>query len=340
LVSEVGRGSLFTLTLPLDTIETSSLPASGEAAPHEDRDHRDIDAIPDDRRRLGPDDRAILLVGMDYHRIRALGETARSLGLGVIVAGDQSAALFLANFLKPVGLIMAGDLPGVSTLPLIRRLKTTANRDSLPVLYLHPANAPPPAGEELADKSIQIMPMIREIESTSEACQRFLKAVIHAPLDPQQSPVPHLPPEEADSAIPAPTTPSPQPESDLSGRYVLLIDDDIRNVFALTSLLEEKGCHVIMAENGKTALDLLQRQPLLDMILLDIMMPDMNGYELLGEIRRHPSWRDTPMLVLTAKAMQGERQRCLEAGASDYLSKPVDTQKLLSMMRPWLDRNR
>lgn len=336
LVSDVNKGSLFTLWLPLpDPADSSALAPN---PPHGDPGMTGkVDGIPDDRRRLGPDDRAILLVGMDYHRIRALGETARALGLGVIVAGDQSAALFLANFLNPVGLVMAGDLPGVATLPLLNRLRTTTNRNTLPALYLHPANASPEW--PLSDHTIELVPMLHESGHISEACRRFLQTVAETAVTPG-TPAPPLPGSMASTPRPLPLPAFRTPDVNLAERHILLIDDDIRNIFALTSLLEEQRCQVIMAENGTVALDRLRAHPLPDMILLDIMLPDMNGYELLQTIRCQPAWREIPILVLTTKAMQGERQRCLESGASDYLSKPVDPLKLLSMMHPWLDKNR
>ncbi|MBF0262068.1 MAG: response regulator [Magnetococcales bacterium] len=344
LISEEGKGSLFSLYMPFEAVENVPL-----ALPDSQIDllNRQVDAIPDDRRHLTPEDHAILLVGMDYHRIRALGDTARNLGLGVIVAGDQSAALFLANFLRPTGLVMVGDLPGVATVPLIRRLRTTADHDAMPALYLHPANTPPL--EDLSTERIIVTPLLREDERTNAESLQFLKSICSSPLAPIE-PSPPPAEEEPDTApgqkgLPPASLPPSHPATrtpvrDLAGRRFLLVDDDIRNVFALTSLLEDQGGQVIMAENGRVALELLRQHPRIDMLLLDIMMPDMNGYDLLGEIRRQPEWRELPMLVLTAKAMQGERQRCLEAGASDYLSKPVDTQKLLSMMQPWLASNR
>ncbi|GAB0056892.1 Sensor histidine kinase RcsC [Candidatus Magnetaquicoccaceae bacterium FCR-1] len=337
LISEEGKGSLFSLILPFEAVESIPLILPDAQI---DMRNRQVDAIPDDRRHLTPEDRAILLVGMDYHRIRALGDTARALGLGVIVAGDQSAALFLANFLRPTGLVMVGDLPGVATVPLIRRLRTTADHDAMPALYLHPANAPPL--EDLSTERIVVTPLLRENELTDTESLQFLKSIYASPLAPSEpSPPPTLqePHTATDDTGVAPTA-TRAAMRDLAGRRILLVDDDIRNVFALTSLLEDQGAQVIMAENGRVALELLREHLRIDMLLLDIMMPDMNGYDLLGEIRRQPEWRELPMLVLTAKAMQGERQRCLEAGASDYLSKPVDTQKLLSMMQPWLATNR
>jgi len=124
----------------------------------------------------------------------------------------------------------------------------------------------------------------------------------------------------------------------LSQRKVLVVDDDARNIFALTSLLESQEMEVISATNGRQAIELIQNTPDLDMVLMDIMMPEMDGYETMREIRGMPAFRTLPMLALTAKAMKGDREKCLDAGASDYIAKPVNTDQLLSLMRVWLFR--
>ncbi len=124
----------------------------------------------------------------------------------------------------------------------------------------------------------------------------------------------------------------------LDGRTVLVVDDDARNIFALTSLLERHGIEVMSATNGRQAIDLIQSTPDLSMVLMDIMMPEMDGYQTMAEIRKDPRFRNLPILALTAKAMKGDREKCLEAGASDYIAKPVNTDQLLSLMRVWLFR--
>ena len=124
----------------------------------------------------------------------------------------------------------------------------------------------------------------------------------------------------------------------LHGRKVLVVDDDARNIFALTSLLESHEIEVISATNGRHAIDLIRTTPDLNMVLMDIMMPEMDGYQTIAEIRKNPQFRTLPILALTAKAMKGDREKCLDAGASDYIAKPVNTDQLLSLMRVWLFR--
>ncbi|MVW89550.1 response regulator [Pseudomonas sp. PB101] len=124
----------------------------------------------------------------------------------------------------------------------------------------------------------------------------------------------------------------------LEGKTALVVDDDVRNIFALTSVLERYKMQVATAENGRTAIELLQQQPDTDIVLMDIMMPEMDGFETMRQIRTFKRFETLPMIALTAKAMMGDREKCIEAGASDYVSKPVDTDQLLSLMRKWLYR--
>jgi CheY-like chemotaxis protein len=127
-------------------------------------------------------------------------------------------------------------------------------------------------------------------------------------------------------------------DDDLVGRKVLVVDDDVRNIFALSSVLERRGMTVLTAGTGREAVTLLESTPDLAIVLMDIMMPEMDGYETMQVIRHNPAFRRLPIIALTAKAMKGDREKCLEAGASDYLAKPVNTEQLLSALRMWLHR--
>ena len=122
----------------------------------------------------------------------------------------------------------------------------------------------------------------------------------------------------------------------LAGRKVLIVDDDLRNIFALSTLLERQQMQVLFAENGRDGIEVLEKDPSIEIVLMDIMMPEMDGYDTMRAIRRIPKFRSLPIITLTAKAMKGDRDKCIAAGASDYITKPVDVAQLLSMMRVWL----
>ena len=122
----------------------------------------------------------------------------------------------------------------------------------------------------------------------------------------------------------------------LDGKKVLVVDDDVRNLFALTAAFERSNLNVITAESGREALEILNDDKEIDIVLMDIMMPEMDGYETIKLIRKEPSNKNLPIIAVTAKAMIGDRQKCIASGASDYITKPVKTDQLLSLMRVWL----
>lgn len=121
-------------------------------------------------------------------------------------------------------------------------------------------------------------------------------------------------------------------------KTILLVDDDMRNVFALSKILKERGMEIIKAENGKNALEMLDAHAEIDLVLMDIMMPEMDGYEAMREIREQRKYKDLPIIALTAKAMKDDKQKCIDAGANDYITKPVEVDRLLSLMRVWLSK--
>jgi CheY-like chemotaxis protein len=139
---------------------------------------------------------------------------------------------------------------------------------------------------------------------------------------------------------PADLAEAPADATDLKGAKVLIVDDDIRNIFSLTSVLETLGIEVLHAERGLEGIRILESTPDVDAALIDIMMPEMDGYETMREIRRRPQLRDLALISVTAKAMKGDRAKCLDAGASDYIAKPVDLDLLLALLRVWIGRSR
>ena len=121
-----------------------------------------------------------------------------------------------------------------------------------------------------------------------------------------------------------------------AGKKILVVDDDMRNVFALTKVLEQIGMNVFKADNGSRALQILNEEEKIDLVLMDIMMPVMNGYEAIGKIREQLKFKKLPIIALTAKAMKEDQAKCIAAGANDYIAKPVNLERLFSLMRVWL----
>lgn len=127
-----------------------------------------------------------------------------------------------------------------------------------------------------------------------------------------------------------------QEDNPFSGRKLLIVDDDQRNIVALSSVLQKYDVRILTAENGMEALNKVEKNPDIDLVLMDIMMPEMDGYEAMRRLRAQEKYRNLPVIAVTAKAMKGDRQKCLEAGASDYITKPVDRGQLISLLRVWL----
>ncbi len=119
---------------------------------------------------------------------------------------------------------------------------------------------------------------------------------------------------------------------------ILIVDDDMRNIFALATLLDEQGMEIVSANNGRDAIKKVESDADIDVVLMDIMMPEMDGIQTIKEIRKLPKGGDLPIIAVTAKAMKGDREKCIEAGAWDYLSKPVATDQMLAVLRGWLHR--
>jgi CheY-like chemotaxis protein len=132
----------------------------------------------------------------------------------------------------------------------------------------------------------------------------------------------------------------PRQLPELAGAKVLIVDDDIRNIYSLTSVLESFEVEVLHAERGQDGILILEQTPGIDVALIDIMMPEMDGYETMRQIRDRPGLADLPLISVTAKAMKGDRQKCLDAGASDYIAKPVDIELLLALLRVWIGKVR
>ena len=215
------------------------------------------------------------------------------------------------------------DLPDMTGFELIEEIKKDAHLESLPVIVYHTKDLSK-KDEAYLKRLGQTMNLkeVRSLERLLDETALFLHwdlAVL---------------PQAIRSAIQK----IHQTEAVLKDKKILIVDDDIRNIFAMTSLLERYQMQIISAETGKSALEKLQASPDVDVVLMDIMMPDMDGYDTIRAIRKFGKFRALPVIALTAKAMKGDREKCIDAGASDYIAKPVAGSELLSMLRLWLYR--
>ena len=244
---------------------------------------------------------------------------------GVSIEQEKSGRNALKRIQNDVfsGLIMDCELSDMPAIELIEEIKKEpALQDIAIVVYVPNALS---KKEELHLKRLGQAMNLKEVHSEErliDECALFLHQDISKIREFKREMIHHL----------------YQAETVLKGKKILIVDDDIRNIFAMTSLLERYEMGVLSAETGKIALEQLQSQSGIDAVLMDIMMPDMDGYDTMRAIRKFAKFRMLPIIAVTAKAMKGDREKCIDAGASDYIAKPVDSTELLSMLRLWLHR--
>jgi CheY-like chemotaxis protein len=263
----------------------------------------------------------LLVVESDDARRKDIVETIGNGDVHTTAAGSGKQALKLAEHQQFDCVVLDPRLPDMAVPDLIEKLQRRMQRPELPIILYGSASTSPE--EESALQRISDRVNLRHVKSPErllEEVNLFLHRV-EANL-----------PEEKKRLLAKAREVDPV----LAGRKVLVVDDDVRNIFALTSLLERYKLQVYHAESGMGGVEILKTVPDMDLVLMDIMMPGMDGYETMRQIRSSDALRSLPIIALTAKAMIGDREKCLEAGASDYIPKPVDLDRLLSMLRVWM----
>jgi CheY-like chemotaxis protein len=239
----------------------------------------------------------------------------------VITAGSGAEALSRLESDRADAIVLDAHLQGMSVLHFVQDV----HKNSRPPIILFDDKGNMNNGGEVDLSDVSQSGVIRHASSLERLLDETV-LLLHRPESVLS---------EAQRQILAETRKS---DSALAGKKVLVIDDDLRNIFALTSLLEHHDIKVLHAENGRAGIELLRKTPDVDIILMDIMMPEMDGYETTQAIRKVPAFQNLPIIALTAKAMKGDRDKCLEAGASDYVTKPVDLEQLFAVMRVWISR--
>jgi hypothetical protein len=270
-----------------------------------------------------PRRKRLLLIEDDEAERKGVSELLSHADIEITAAATGEAALAQLRETPPDCVVLDLKLPDMSGFEVLEKLRDDATLCDIPVVVF--------TGRELtADEDARLRTMARSVvvkgvespERLLDETSLFLHRVVA-----------DLPPAKQNMLQRLHSS-----DEDLMKRTVLLVDDDTRNIFALSSVLERRGMNVLTATTGSEALAVLSSQPDVAIVLMDIMMPGMDGYETIQAIRDKAPYRRLPILALTAKAMKGDREKCLEAGASDYLAKPVNTEQLLSALRMWLHR--
>jgi signal transduction histidine kinase/CheY-like chemotaxis protein/HAMP domain-containing protein len=265
---------------------------------------------------VGKEDRRVLLVGSDGPAAEAL----RAAFSNVELADDLAAALALPTPDLPDALVV--DASALGAPQLVDLLKQSDGRATPVVVYAEQELEP----EDDRRLRLAVFGGLVRLARTTDQLIDQTSLLLHEPLENMPGPAR------------AKVAQSRHDDLVLNGRKIVVIDDDIRNIFSLASALEEYGIDLSYAESGRAGLELLDADPGVDVVLVDIMMPDMDGYETIREIRSRPGLEELPVVAVTAKAMKGDRQKCIQAGASDYVSKPVDIDHLVSVLRVCIQR--
>ncbi|HEY5960622.1 MAG TPA: response regulator, partial [Polyangiaceae bacterium] len=261
----------------------------------------------------------VLVVEDDRAAGEAVAELLRHEGIGTVLVASAGAALAALGRDRYGCIILDLGLPDMDGLELLEKLQRSQDGDRPPII-VH-------TGRALTKRET------RRIEAYAEAVVLKDGSSNSRLLDEIRLFIRYVEDTRPNHSI---STELAASEVSLVGTQILLADDDMRTVYALSALLRSRGADVLVADTGHEALEQLAEHPDVQLVLMDVMMPEMDGYEAMRQIRQQSRYETLPVIALTAKAMKGERERCVHAGASDYLSKPVDGPRLLAALQPWL----
>jgi CheY-like chemotaxis protein len=267
--------------------------------------------------------RAVLVVEADERERDGLADLIGGPDVQVVGVGSREQALTQLDAVDFDCMVLAMELEDGSAFQLLDRIKRAKRFRDLPVI-VHTRRELSPKDEARLKRYAEaiVVKDVRSPERLLDETSLYLHRVeARLPADKRQM-LERL--HMADAVF--------------EGKKVLIVDDDVRNVFALTSVFERRGMEVVFAENGREGIEALKANPDISLVLMDIMMPEMDGYEATRAVRQMPEFQRLPIVALTAKAMKGDREKSIASGASDYITKPVDVDQLLSLMRVWLYR--
>ncbi|MBM0257882.1 HAMP domain-containing protein [Micromonospora sp. 4G55] len=321
--SVLGQGSTFTLYLPATVVGPYGVEAAGPLG-----GHLVAPAEPDPYRRT-EQRRLLVLEGHDKGLLTMLAQGVAAgpaeHAVDVSTAVDTTSAIEALTAHRHHLLVLHLDLSVEGGTALLKALDDHPDLHRLPVLAYH--GQPLTAGQETLLQAFAKDRPLEVLRSLDDLRERI---ALHLSAESPERVVPLTPPT-ADAALAGDAF-----AAALTGRKVLVVDDDARNVFALTNILELHGIDVVYAENGRTGVETLMRHDDIDLVLMDVMMPEMDGYAATAAIRAMPRYAELPIIAVTAKAMHGDREKSISSGASDYVTKPVDADDLLHCIHRWL----
>ena len=327
--SKPGEGSTFTLFVPLEAVAVAAPTIGGMAASYENSGAAVPSALPttlevsDDRDSLG-NGPFVLIVEDDVTFASILLDMAHEAGLKGVISTAGAGTLNMARKLQPDAITLDLGLADINGFVLLDLLKHDPQTRGIPVHVISGA-------DDLSSVTdLGALSVVEKPAAQDELAEIFKRIRGDKPRRKRARPSIPVSASGTDGrAVP-----------ELAGAKILIVDDDIRNIYSLTSVLESYGVDVLHAERGKDGILILEQTPGIDIALIDIMMPEMDGYETMQQIRQRPAIAGVPLIAVTAKAMKGDRQKCLDAGASDYIAKPVDIDLLLALLRVWIAKTR
>ena len=268
----------------------------------------------------------ILIVEDDPVFARVLLDIAHDAGLKGVISPAGSGTVAMVRKMQPSAITLDLGLSDIDGFVLLDLLHHDPDTSDVPVYVI--------SGAEQAEHALSIgASEVFEKPVENEALAKLFTAIAETPPRKARRKTSRAAQSKRESA-------ADKANPDLAGAHVLIVDDDVRNIYSMASVLEATGIRVLHAESGAEGIALLEQNPGVDVALIDIMMPEMDGYETMKRIRSNPELASIPLIAVTAKAMKGDRQKCLSAGASDYISKPVDIDLLLALLRVWIGRAR
>ncbi|MFF3343101.1 HAMP domain-containing protein [Streptomyces flavidovirens] len=335
--STLGEGSTFTLLLPVARFEERE-PASGDADAQQQPALSAPHLIPAQRRLLVIEDRPRGLLSLvaesavaELAENHSLVDARGPVRLRTAVGPEEAAAALAA---EPCHCVVLGlDMPDGAAMHLLEALNGDPALRQVPVLAHHTRRLDQQQERRLHElartKPLELLPSLDELRE---------RIALHLTAERPSDVLPLARSADSDAHAAARPGQDEGPGGQLSGRAVLVVDDDARNVYALTGILETHGMEVLHADNGRKGLEVLARHDHIELVLMDVMMPEMDGYAATAAIRAMPEYADLPIIAVTAKAMEGDREKSLAAGANDYITKPVDADVLEACMIRWLNR--